>query len=52
MVEPFILQNGLNPDNYLNFLNEVIFQSFLDISVLVKHVMWIQHDGVPSHNAD
>lgn len=51
LIGPFILENRLTGDNYLNFLQHELQGLLEDVPVNIRRQMYYQHDGAPAHFA-
>lgn len=51
LIGPYIMPNRLNGEEYLHFLNNVLFQLVEDVPLDIRANMWYLHDGAPCHNA-
>lgn len=51
LIGPFILENRLTGDNYLNFLQNELHGLLEDVPLNIRMQMHYQHDGAPAHFA-
>lgn len=50
LIGPIEIPHRLNSENYLTFLQNLIFLDFFeDVDLETIRTMWIQHDGAPAH---
>jgi hypothetical protein len=47
---PFLFENNLNSQMYLNFLNAQFQDMLMEIPLARLPHLWFQHDGAPPHN--
>lgn len=49
LIGPYFIDGNLNGIKYRNFLENELQPLLEDVALDIRQVMWVQHDGCPSH---